>query len=358
MPPKVKQDSPAPAPVTPAPTAAAGPTAADPGNPNAPANATPAPPQAGNVIDADPNNYNLPTATVEINGKLITLTLNSNMKGAQPVGMVTAPGKEQTVQTALNAISDWYQNSSTRQKYIDEMYAAGLITSKKNPGVDQVAHAWQLVVQESALQIQDPNGDMHLYSPDQVLAKAAQSGWNTAGLKQSVSDVSAYGTGNSNNSQETSNQSETVYKSYLDPATINGAIADAYQRLVGRNPSAAEYQAFYNAVAGPGGYQDQSNTGKFETQTKGPNTGQIDPTTGQPVDQSGTTTGGTSTQTNVVSQRSIGTRGLEFLAGQTALANPETANYQAATTVFSSILDALKGPGSGLTASGPTSQAP
>ena len=369
MPPKIKQD-PSMAPADPTgqsqatadaqqqyiTTGQVSPTAADPGNPNAPSNKTPEQPQAGTVIDADPNNYGLPTATVEINGKLITLTLNSNMKGAQPIGEVGGAGKLQTVQTALNAISDWYQNSSTRQKYIDEMYAAGLITTKKNPGVDQVAHAWQLVVQESALQIQDPNGDMHLYSPDQVLAKAAQSGWNNTGLKQSVSDVSSYGTGNTNNSQETSNQSETVYKSYVDPATAMGTLADSYFRLMGRNPTQGEYQAFLNSVYN---YQEQENTGKFETQTKGPNTGSIDPTTGLPVDQTGSTSGapptaGTSTQTNTVSQRGIGTRGVQFLAGQQALASPEEGAYQAATTYFNAFIKALQGPASGMQASGPT----
>ena len=342
----------------PQPTLGASP--ADQGNLNAPANPTPQPPQSGTIVDSDPNNYGLPTATIEVNGKLITLTLNSNIKGALPVGEVGGPGKLQTVQSALNSITNWYQNSTTRQKYIDEMYAAGLITSKKNPGVDQVAHAWQLVVQESALQIQDPNGDIHLFSPDQVLAKAAQVGWNAVGAKQSVNDVSAYGTGNSNNSQETSSQSETVYKSFIDPASAMGALADAYYRLMGRNPTSAEYKAFLDNVTQ---YQEDVNTGKYETKTKGPDTGQGVTPTGLPVDQTGTSTSGTpqagtSTITNTVAQRGLGQRGLEFLAGQSAMANPDEANYQAATTVFKAILTALGPPGAGLTGSGPTVTAP
>jgi hypothetical protein len=330
-----------------------GATPADQGNPNAPANSQPLLAQSGN-IQTDPNT-GLPVAYVTVNGKLIELVLNSNVKADQPVGRAGGEDKLQTVKSALNSIQDWYPNSTLRQKYINEMYAAGLISSKKSPSVDEITRAWQLVVQESALQIMDPNGDMHLYSPDDVLAKAAQQGWNNMNAKQAPGDVQVSGTGNQNNAAETSSQSETVYKSFVDPATAMGTLADSYFRLMGRNPTPGEYNAFLHNVYT---YQEQENTGKFESTSKGPSTGSaIDPITGQPVDQTGST-GGTNTNTNVVSQRGIGTRGLQFMAGQQAFANPEEGAYQAATTYFNAFIKALQGPASGMEASGPTITVP
>lgn len=332
---------------------------ADAGNPNAPGT-TPQVPQSGTIIDSDPNNSGLPTATIDVNGKLITITLNSNIRGALPIGpvgpgtMTAEQSKKWNFTTALNSITTWYQNSSTRQKYIDEMYAAGLISSKKSPSAEEVTRAWALVVQESALQIQDPNGDIHLFSPDDVLAKAAEGGWNAANFKQSPGDAQVIGNGNQNNSPETSSQSETVYKSFVDPATAMGTLADSYFRLMGRNPTQGEYNAFLQSVYN---YQEQENTGKFETKQTGPNTGATDPTTGMPVNQSGIT-GGTSTQTNTVSQRGIGTRGIQFMAGQQALASPEEGAYQAATTYFNAFIKALQAPASGMEASGPTITVP
>ena len=234
------------------------------------------------------------------------------------------------------------------------MYAAGLISSKKSPSADEVTRAWQLVVQESALQIMDPNGDMHLYSPDDVLEKAAQSGWNSLNAKQATGDVQVAGTGNLNNSQETSSQSETIYKSFVDPATAMGTLADSYFRLMGRNPTPGEYNAFLHSIYT---YQEQENTGKFESTQTGPNVGTTDSATGQPVDQTGTT-GGTSKQTNIVSQRGIGTRGVEFLAGQQALSSPEEGAYHAPTTYFNAFVKALQGPASGMAPSGPTNATP
>lgn len=340
-----------PPPVVPQPSLGA--TPADQGNPNAPANPSPLLAQSGN-IQADPNT-GLSTATITVNGKLITLTLNSDIKANQPVGATQHGGSYENFQSALNSIQDWYQNTSQRQKYINEMYDAGLLTSKKAPSAAEVALAWQLVVQEAALQVAaGDSGDGTMLSPDEVLAKAAQQGWNAISAKQAVGDVGANGTGNFRNSAETSSQSETVYKSYVDPATAMGTLADSYFRLMGRNPTQGEYQAFLNTVYN---YQEQENTGKFETTEKGQNAGNVDPTTGQPVDQSGTT-GGTSTQTNVVSQRGLGTRGIQFLAGQQALADPEQGAYQAATTYFNAFIKALQGPASGMEASGPTITVP
>ena len=340
-----------PPPVVPQPSRGA--TPADQGNPNAPANPSPLLAQSGN-IQTDPNT-GLSTATITVNGKLITLTLNSDIKDNMPVGATQHGGSYESFHNALNSIQDWYQNTSQRQKYINEMYDAGLLTSKKAPSAAEVALAWQLVVQEAALQVAaGDSGDGTMLSPDEVLAKAAQQGWNAISAKQAVGDVGANGTGNFRNSAETSSQSETVYKSYVDPATAMGTLADSYFRLMGRNPTQGEYQAFLNTVYN---YQEQENTGKFETTEKGQNAGNVDPTTGQPVDQSGTT-GGTSTQTNVVSQRGLGTRGIQFLAGQQALADPEQGAYQAATTYFNAFIKALQGPASGMEASGPTITVP
>lgn len=335
---------------------------ADPGNPNAPANPNPAPPQSGN-IQTD-QQTGLPVARVVVNGKLIDLTLNSNLNGDSPIGIrggydasdqaLLAPGKnnQNTLLAQLNSITNWYGNLSQRTKYIEQMYEAGLLSTKKSPSAAEVTLAWQLLVQEAALQTAD--GNEQLSTPDKVLAQAAQQGWNNINAKQSLGDVGVQGTGNQGNSTSTSSTSQTIYKSYIDPATAMGTLADAWYRLVGRNPTPQEYQAFLNTVYG---YQDQENTGKFETKDVGPNTGQVDPTTGQPVDQTGTT-GGTSTQTNVVSQRGIGTRGLQFLAGQQAIASPEEGAYQGATTYFNAFVKALQAPASGMQASGPTTTIP
>jgi hypothetical protein len=349
--------SPSPNPVRPDALNQLGAAPADPGNPNAPTNNNPLLPQSG-IIQMDPQT-NLPVATISVNGKLITLTLNSNLTATQTASLSTFGGydesdksvkKTQTLQEALGSISSWYTNTSQRQKYINEMYEAGLVSSKKSPSAAEVALAWQLVVQEAALQLADPSGDSTLNSPDAVLAKAAQQGWNSISAKQSLGDVGVNGTGNLNNTAQTSSQSETIYKSYVDPATAMGTLADSYFRLMGRNPTSGEYNAFLHTLYS---YQQQENTGKFEKTTKGPNTDNIDTSTDQPVDQSGST-GGTSTQTNVVSQRGIGTRGVQFLAGQQALASPESGAYQAATTYFNAFIKALQGPASGMAASGPT----
>lgn len=344
--------NPSPAPLRPDALNQLGAAPADPGNINAPGGLSPLLSQSGNIqVDSQTG---LPQATITVNGKLITLTLNSDIKANQPVGAAKHGGSYENFQTVLNSIQDWYGNTSTRQKYINEMYEAGLLSSKKSPSAAEVALAWQLVVQEAALQVADPNGDTTLYSPDEVLAKAAQQGWNAISAKQAIGDVGANGTGNLNNSTATSSQSETIYKSYVDPATAMGTLADAYFRLMGRNPTAGEYNAFLHTLYS---YQEQENTGKFETTSKSPNTDNIDSSTDQPVDQSGMT-GGTSTQTNVVSQRGIGTRGVQFLAGQQALGDPEEGAYQASTTYFNAFIKALQGPASGMAASGPTTTVP
>jgi hypothetical protein len=364
---------------------------ADPGNINAPANPNP---QAPNVIQTDPNT-GVQYITVVVGGKLIQIPLNTQLQGDtvleggtgssfldalsgkqhagpplvshQPTGFteLQVPGSKNktsgtplvnppdTVLSKINSIQDWYKNAGTRQQIIEQMYQAGLITSKKAPSIEEVTMAWGLLVQEAALQSKGV-GSIGLVTPEELLSRAAQSGWNNLSANLSPADVGAHGTGNLNNSTETNSQSQTIYKSYIDPATAMGTLADSYYRLMGRNPTSQEYQAFLNTVYG---YQDQENTGKFETKTSGPNVGNIDPSTGQPVDSSGSTSG-TSTQTNVVSQRGIGTRGVQFLAGQQAIASPEEGAYQAATTYFNAFIKALSGPAAGMQASGPTTTVP
>lgn len=331
---------------------------ADPGNPNNPANPNVKTPQSGvsQVTDVTGTTYNVIPVTV--GSVAVNLQLGQGIDAADPIGTpASGPGgftSSDTVQQQLEEISTWSQNATKKAQIVDQMYAAGLLSSKKTPRAEELARAWQLLVQEAALQSKtDINGEMT--TPEAVLAKAAQSGWNSIGAQQTVSDTGLNTSGNAFGSADTTNQSETIYKSYVDPATAMGALADAYYRLMGRNPNAGEYQAFLQSIKG---YQDEVNTGRDETTTKTPIS---DSSTGLPVDQSGNTgvptSTGTNTQTNIVSQRGIGQRGIEFLAGQAAMANPEEAQYQAATTVFSAIIKALGAPGAA-GESGPTVTAP
>lgn len=354
------------------PTLPPAPSPGDPGNPQAPASSpsTPLPAGLQQDVGAGTTNSGSYYFQVVVNGKPVNIVLNQQVKATDQVNPnITAAGEAQrqflhpndvtnasTVMDQIKTIQGWYGKANIRQKYINEMYSAGLISSKKSPSANEVAAAWAMVVQEAA--IQNKTLGTSAVSADDLLAKASQQGWSSINPTISTQDGGVNGTGNLNNAAETSSQSETIYKSYVDPATAMGALADAYYRLMGRNPNAGEYQAFLQSIKG---YQDEVNTGSDKSVTKGPNTGAMDPNTGLPVDQSGSTggtpTGGTSTQTNIVSQRGIGQRGIEFLAGQAAMANPEEAQYQAATTVFSAIIKALGGPGAA-GSSGPTVTAP
>jgi hypothetical protein len=152
---------------------------------------------------------------------------------------------------------------------------------------------------------------------------------------------------------------------------VQGTLADAFQRLMGRNPTNAEYQAYMTLVTN---YENAANTGKFETNIKLTDSqkfndkGQVvDKTTGTPIDPSQVQTDvtdasqqNTNTQTmqNIVSQRGLGTRGAQFLAGQAAMNAPGEGNYQAATTYFNAFMKSLAGPAAGMQASGPTNTAP
>lgn len=340
---------------------------ADPGNANVPASQTlPALPTNPSVTTTPSGGTQL---SITVGGHTYGITLDQSVDpgymistGAPITGVPgerrqTVRADQVSVQDKILSIQDWYGNATKRQQIIDQMYAAGLITSKKNPGAQQVATAWAIVVQEAALEQKDGGATANV-SPEDVLTKAAQSGWNSINAKISPADQGAIGTGNANNAQDASTtSSSTIYKSYLDPATIMGAQADAWFRLMGRNPTSSEYQAFLNSVYQ---YQDESNTGKFETKTTDPsNKVTYDPSTGQPVSPQGTDSGlGPTTATSTVDQRGIGTRGLQFLAGQAALANPEEGAYQAATTYFNAFIKALSGPAAGMQASGPTTTIP
>lgn len=343
---------------------------ADPGNINAPDTGIQIP--QSNVVNTDPNT-GVEYIQVIVNGKPISIALNTNLHSydsvlATPrpqvkgeIGGTLAKGasaaatkqSENTVQNQIASIGSWWKDQAERQAIINQMYQAGLITSKKSISAEEAALAWATVVQETALENQNAKPGSGI-TPQELLAKAAQQGWNSINPTLSPADTGARGTGNLNNSTDTNTQAQTIYKSYVDPATAMGTYADAKYRLDGRNPTSAEYQAFLNDVYN---YQEAENTGKFETQNKGPIAGQIDPSTGQPVDSTGAV-GGTSTQTNVVSQRGIGTRGLQYLAGQAALSDPEEGAYQAATTYFNALIKSLQEPAAGMQAAGPTTTIP
>lgn len=269
-----------------------------------------------------------------------------------PIGVIAdVQGTGQTVAEKIQDIQSWYGNATKRAQIVQQLYAAGLVTSKKSPSAAEVINAWALVVQEAALE----NKAGVSISPEDLLAKASKTGWNSLSATLTPDATGSAGTGNLNNAADASTTtSQTIYKSYLDPATIMGAQADAWFRLMGRNPTQAEYKSFLDSVFQ---YQDASNTGKFESQTKDPS----DKLTGSSADQiAGMDQAQTdpATQTSIVSQRGIGQRGLQFLAGQAALANPEEGAYQAATTYFNAFIKALSGPASGMQASGPTSTVP
>jgi len=321
------------------------------GSPTAPQNADP------NVIQVIVNGRQYPISIVR------QLTANqgityrpSPLKGSQATGPFYPGASNQTLTQKLNEISYWYGNATQRAQIVQQMYAAGLITSKKNPSAAEVINAWSLLVQEATLESQS-GGTAGAISPEDLLAKAAKVGWNSVSAQLTPDTTGVVGTGNINNAADASTtSSQTIYKSYLDPATIMGAQADAWFRLMGRNPTQKEYNAFLSTIYQ---YQDAENTGKFETKTQDPS----DKLTGQAAtDAAGQLPGpdgvDPTTQTTTVSQRCIGTRGLQFLAGQAALSNPQEGAYQAATTYFNAFVKALSGPAAGMQASGPTSTVP
>lgn len=237
-----------------------------------------------------------------------------------------------TVAHLLQSFNGW--TTTQYEQFRQQAYQMGLTTSR-TAGKAEVLVAWQTVVEEAA---------KDNLSTQDVIKSASVAGWNSINPAIAPGDNGLGGTGNVNNSPEPSNSTtQTTYTSYLDPATVQGALADAWQRLLGMNPSSSDYQAFLNQVYQ---YEDQENTGKFEDKT-------TDKT------NAGNGAGASSNvNENVISQRQIGTRGLEFLAGQSAMANPQEGAYQAATTYFNAFAKALSAPAAGMQASGPTAMAP
>jgi len=270
--------------------------------------------------------------------------------------------KTDTVANVLQGFNGW--STTQYNTFRDQAYAMGLTPSKTASKAD-VLVAWQTVVEESAKQ---------KTSPTELIQKASQVGWNNMKPSITPGDNGLTGTGEINNSPPGANSSsssqtggsattQTTYVSYMDPATAQGTLADAFQRLLGRNPTTKEYQAFLNSLYS---YQQDENTGKFEQSTKATDTLKNRTTdktnAGGNTGATSSTGSGSTTDTNVnqniVSQRGIGARGSQFLAGQSAINMPEEGAYQAATTYFNAFAKALGGPAAGLTSAAPNNSAP
>lgn len=246
-----------------------------------------------------------------------------------------AAAQSLTVAQLLQQFSTWGPDQLA--KFKQDIYSAGLVSSAK-PSLTETLIAYQAVIEEAASQGKPWQ---------QLLDQAGQAGWNQTATVHTLSDYGLSGTGNSTSSgaggSASSSTTETSYISYLDPATAQGALSDAYYRLLGRTPTSQEYQAFLNSLYT---YQQEENTGKFDVKS---------------TDKTGSAaTGGTTSnvQQNIISQRGVGQRGLQFLAGNAAMQNPDYGQYQAATTYFHAFMQALSGPGAGLQTSGPTVTAP
>lgn len=374
--------APVPTPPAPTPTPPSSPGGAgyDPGvNPFDPTAGTNPPPQgstgasSGGASGAPDTN----TIQVDIGGKTQTFTLSDQINSPQAVVWVGTQAK---------VFESW--STSQLNQFKSQAYAMGL-TSSKNPSSAELFVAWMTVVQEAALRQNTfpgnpppltasstgslgPPGDVggainriasgaaaQLGADDQIqqiIKQASQGGWASINPHINPGDMGLQGTGNVNNSPDQKTQtSSTTYVSFLDPATVQGALNDAYYRLVGRMPTSAEAQAFLTTVYS---YEEQANTGKFDTKTTdqtnaGPGGGGTD-ANGNPIGQGAST----DISQNVVSQRGIGQRGLQLLAGNAAMGNPEEGVYQAATTYFNAFIKALSGPAAGMQASGPTVTAP
>lgn len=317
------------------------------------------------------------SATRQVKPGVNLKTIPSADRGSFISTQATTATKDVTA--TIQEFDNWSNN--TYDAFRADAYSLGL-TNSKNASKTQVALAWQTVVETAS---QDGK------STDSLMKDAKKAGsWN--GLKSTSgvhpNDVGAAGSGNKNSGADStgttttnsdgttttstqsqqSNTSETAYKSYLDPATVQGILHDSFYRLMGRAPNSTEYQAFLNSIYS---YEDKANSGTFETgvvlkdnQKVDEKTGNIvDKTTGAPIaekdiervgtDQS-TQTGDTNTNKTVIKQRGLSTSGAQFMAGQTAMATPEAGAYQASTTYFNALIKALTGPAAGMQGSGPT----
>lgn len=246
-----------------------------------------------------------------------------------------AAAQSLTVAQLLQQFSTW--GPEQLAKFKKDIYSAGLVSSTK-PSLTETLIAYQAVIEEAASQGKPWQ---------QLLDQAGQTGWNQTATVHTLADYGLSGTGNSSTSgaggSNSSSTTETSYVSYLDPATAQGALSDAMYRLVGRTPTKEEYQAFLSSLYA---YQQDENTGKFDVKN---------------TDKAGSAaTGGTTSNVtqNIISQRGVGQRGLQFLAGNAAMQNPDYGQYQAATTYFHAFMQALAAPAAGMQASGPTVTAP
>lgn len=271
----------------------------------------------------------VPTST----GRGSKISQGQSDTGNVKVGQGGQPSTN-TVQQMIQSFTNW--SLTQYQQFKQQAYQAGLITSA-NASKAEVLTAWQLVVQEAS---------KDRVTTDQLLKTASNGGWNAMNPVYVTGDVGLPSTGNSYNAPDAPSQAtnRTVYTSYMDPATVQGTLADSFYRLIGRMPTQEEYDNYLKNVDQ---YEQDANTGKFEsksTDTGGANTA--------PGGKTSNTT------ENVVAQRGLATRGAEFLAGQEAMNNPEYGQYQAATTYFHALMSALGAPAAGMQASGPTVTSP
>lgn len=284
------------------------------------------------------NNGVKPTDTLSVDGTH-SIATGGRMLGEGAEVQHARPsqqsGNTDTVAHQLQLFNGW--SATQLNTFRLQAYQMGL-TSSKTASKAEVLIAWQTVVEESA---------KDNLNPTSLIKKAVAGGWSSLNPRIQPSDNGLAGTGNVNNSPDASNSTtQTTYTSYMDPATVQGTLADSFQRLLGRNPTTEEYQAFLKSVYA---YEDKENTGKFENKS-------TDKTNATPG--GGGTGASSNVQENIVSQRGVSTRGAQFLAGQAAMANPEEGSYQAATTYFNAFAKALAGPAAGMQASGPTNSAP
>lgn len=243
-------------------------------------------------------------------------------------------GATETITTALNNFYNQINTDTTfKDQFAQQAKQAGLISSA-TASKGELLIAFQAVAEEAATSNQ---------SWQTVLQSASTGGWTSLSPNRNTTDYGLSGTGNLGNAPDSSTDTtETDYVSYMDPATAQGALADSYYRLLGREPTSQEYQAFLTSLYS---YQNNVNTGTYESTDSG---------------KSGDASTGTDTvtQKNEITQRGVGTRGAAFLASQQAMDNPSYGPYQAATTYFNAFMKALSGPAEGMSGSGPTVTAP
>lgn len=258
----------------------------------------------------------------------------TGLTGGQPPQAIPRSSQTETITTALTNFYNQINTDTTfKDQFAQQAKQAGLISSA-TASKGELLIAFQAVAEEASQSNQ---------SWQTVLQSASTGGWTSINPNRNTTDYGLSGTGNLGNAPESAtNTTQTDYVSYMDPATAQGALADSYYRLLGREPTSQEYQAFLTSLYS---YQNNVNQGTYESTQTGK----------QGNAQSGTNT---VTQKNEITQRGVGTRGAQFLASQQAMDNPSYGPYQAATTYFNAFMKALSGPAQGMSGSGPTVTAP